>query len=138
MPVAFNYMQANFLIKETVYPYTHKVGTCQQSSKAKTTVKAKGHAGVTHGDPTALKASIAKGPTSVSICSKSDGFMNYKTGVITGTACGTNLDHGVLAVGYGVENNKPYYLVKNSWAASWGDKGYVKIGIAAGDGVCGI
>jgi len=62
----------------------------------------------------------------------------YHTGVITGTKCGTNLDHGVLAVGYGVENGTEYYLVKNSWGATWGDAGYVKIGVEDGAGVCGI
>lgn len=62
----------------------------------------------------------------------------YTSGVITGSACGTNLDHGVLAVGYGTENGTPYFLVKNSWGASWGDAGYVKIGQESGAGVCGI
>ena len=62
----------------------------------------------------------------------------YTSGVLTGSACGTNLDHGVLAVGYGTENGTPYYLVKNSWGDSWGDAGYVRIGMAEGAGVCGI
>ena len=65
-------------------------------------------------------------------------FQQYKTGVITGTACGTQLDHGVLAVGFGVENGQQYFLVKNSWGATWGDNGYIKIGWADGMGVCGI
>ena len=50
--------------------------------------------------------------------------------------CGTSLDHGVLAVGYGTENGTEYFLVKNSWGASWGDKGYVKIAMA--DNICGV
>ena len=62
----------------------------------------------------------------------------YTGGVITGSACGTSLDHGVLVVGYGTENGQEYYLVKNSWGPSWGVNGYVKIGIEAGNGVCGI
>lgn len=62
----------------------------------------------------------------------------YTGGVITGSACGTSLDHGVLAVGYGTENGQEYYLVKNSWGPSWGVDGYVKLGVEDGNGVCGI
>jgi len=65
-------------------------------------------------------------------------FQSYKSGVLSGPACGTNLDHGVLAVGTGTENGKAYYLVKNSWGASWGAKGYIKIAQEDGAGVCGI
>jgi KDEL-tailed cysteine endopeptidase len=58
--------------------------------------------------------------------------------VITDPKCGTEIDHGVLAVGYGKEGDQEYFIVKNSWGAQWGDNGYVKIGIAEGEGICGI
>jgi len=62
----------------------------------------------------------------------------YRSGVLVGESCGTQLDHGVLVVGYGALNGTPYYLVKNSWGPSWGEMGYIKIGIEDGKGVCGI
>ena len=57
---------------------------------------------------------------SVSVAVEADqaGWQHYATGIFTGP-CGTNLDHGVLAVGY----TDKYYIVKNSWGTTWGDEG---------------
>jgi C1A family cysteine protease len=87
-------------------------------------------------DPTELKAALVLGPVSVAIEADQFAFQAYTSGVITSN-CGTNLDHGVLAVGYGTLNGTEYFLVKNSWGAAWGDKGYVRIG-ASKSNVCGI
>ena len=65
-------------------------------------------------------------------------FHGYTGGIITSEKCGTKLDHGVLAVGYGSEAGQDYYIVKNSWGAAWGEAGYVRIGIKDGVGMCGI
>jgi C1A family cysteine protease len=80
-------------------------------------------------------------PVSIAIEADQKSFQLYKSGVFTDT-CGTNLDHGVLAVGYGTENNIDYYLVKNSWGTTWGDNGYIKLARGSeynnGKGQCGL
>jgi len=76
---------------------------------------------------------VNAGPVSVAIEADQAVFQSYRGGIITG-GCGSNLDHGVLVVGYG-DN---YWIVKNSWGGAWGEGGYVRLGRVSGDGVCGI
>jgi C1A family cysteine protease len=96
------------------------------------------------GDEKALLAAIAMQPVSVAIEGSSFAFQFYKTGVIADDSCGRNgdVDHGVLAVGYGtdLDTQEPYFLVKNSWGPTWGDEGFVKIGRKTKNefGICSI
>merc|ERR1711971_596827 len=88
----------------------------------------------------ALEAAVARQPISVAIEADQRVFQLYKSGVLGDDACGQNLDHAVLAVGYGVEGDKKYWKVKNSWSASWGEEGYIRQarGVESGFGECGI
>jgi len=55
------------------------------------------------------------------------------------SCCGTLLDHAVIAVGYGSENGKDYWILRNSWGTGWGESGYMRIAASAsGEGVCGV
>ena len=60
--------------------------------------------------------------------------MTYSSGVLDSTDCGTNPNHDVLAVGYGNDSTTglDYWLVKNSWNTTWGEKGYARIAIVEG------
>lgn len=127
MDYGFEYIQTSPLMLEKDYGYTASVGTCQyDQSKTHGTVTA--FTDVTPdstGDQ--LKAALMTGPVSVAIEADQYAFQGYTGGVIT-SGCGSNLDHGVLAVGYGTDDNgQEYFLVKNSWASTWGVDGYVKI-----------
>merc|ERR1712232_510306 len=86
----------------------------------------------------ALMSAVAQQPVSVAIEADQSAFQLYKSGVLNGQ-CGAHLDHGVLIVGYGTDSGSDYWIVKNSWGANWGEKGYIRIkrGVT-GPGECGI
>lgn len=129
------------------YPYvsgtTQKGGDCQAKQCA-SVVRASGCATVPSGNQSALLAAVAKGPVAVAIEADTRYFQSYAGGVLTSaSACGTNLDHGVLLVGYGTDPvDGDYWLVKNSWGEQWGEQGYIRLGRSSSDtqgaGVCGI
>jgi C1A family cysteine protease len=89
----------------------------------------------------AMMTAVSKQPVSVAIEADQKDFQLYKSGVFT-ASCGTNLDHGVLVVGYGTMDGQDYYKVKNSWASTWGADGYIYLGRGSsynnGDGQCGV
>jgi len=88
----------------------------------------------------ALEAAVAGQPVSVAIEADQAVFQHYTGGVLTNDACGSQLDHGVLAVGYGVDKGQKYWKVKNSWGTVFGEDGYIRIekGKAGDGGECGI
>ena len=100
----------------------------------------KSYVDVTKYSNTALMTAVAQQPVSVAIEADTFAFQYYKSGIISGTACGTNLDHAVLIVGYGTSSGVGYWIVKNSWGTSWGELGYFRVAqtTATGPGVCGI
>jgi C1A family cysteine protease len=92
-------------------------------------------------DQISLKGAVAQQPISVAIEADTRYFQSYSDGILDSPSCGTNLDHGVLIVGYGEENDKKYWILKNSWSATWGEQGYVRIlrSDSTNDaGICGI
>lgn len=86
-------------------------------------------------------AAVAQQPVSVAIEADTQVFQSYTSGIISSKECGTNLDHGVLVVGYGSEGGKDYWILKNSWGSDWGEQGFFRILRSAnenGPGICGL
>jgi KDEL-tailed cysteine endopeptidase len=138
MNLSFFYVKDNGIALESKYPYKGVGGSCKYNASTDSAWTISDCTEVTVDKELSLKASIAKTPVSVAIQANHLSFQLYKSGVYTGN-CGTNLDHGVLAVGYGALNGKNHYKVKNSWGGSWGSSGYIYIERTGdGKGKCGI
>jgi C1A family cysteine protease len=146
MDNAFTWIADNGgLCSEQDYPYvsgtTKKNGACQKSCTLIKNSNIHEFVDIIKSSDEEMMLAVSQQPVSIAIEADQREFQLYKSGVFTGT-CGTNLDHGVLLVGYGSQNGDDYYLVKNSWSTSWGDAGYIKLGRGkqynSGDGQCGL
>ena len=141
MDQAFDYVKENKGIDtEKSYPYKAEDEQCEYKKKSEG-AKLTGYTDIKSGSESALKTAVANvGPISVAIDASSSSFQFYSSGVYDDNQCGNqreNLDHGVTAVGYGTQDGKDYWLVKNSWDTTWGDKGYILMSRNK-DNQCGI
>lgn len=141
MDYGFEYIVKNKgITTETAYPYTATGPNACVAAGKPVAATILGYKDVPVNSETALETAIAQTPVSVAVEADQSVFQFYSGGVMD-SACGTQLDHGVLAVGYGTLGGKDYYLVKNSWGASWGANGYILLGRGAKfnpAGQCGI
>lgn len=138
MDGAFKYVIEHGQCSLASYPYTAKDGSCLTCSSV---AKISSCADVKPNDQVSLKGAVAQQPVAIAIEADTRYFQSYSGGILTSSSCGTNLDHGVLIVGYGSDNGIKYWLVKNSWGTTWGDNGYVKIARSENTndpGICGI
>nr|ACG38044.1 vignain precursor [Zea mays] len=139
MDYAFQYIAKHGgVAAEDAYPYRARQASCKKSPAPVVTID--GYEDVPANDESALKKAVAHQPVSVAIEASGSHFQFYSEGVFSGR-CGTELDHGVAAVGYGVTaDGTKYWLVKNSWGPEWGEKGYIRMArdVAAKEGHCGI
>jgi len=138
MTTAIQWAEGQGVASESSYPYTGTDGSCKTSGLS-VAIPQGGVTGYKSVDQStdALKSATNVGPVSVAIEADQIAFQLYSGGILKNTgglfgSCGTNLDHGVLVVGYGAD----YFKVKNSWGASWGESGYLQI--SSEGNTCGI
>ena len=140
MTSAFKYVVSNGLCLDNNYSYTAQQGVCQNTTCGKKFF-IDGYYNVPQSEDQ-LKKAVMNQPVSVAIQANKRSFQLYKSGVYDDPACGDQLDHGVLLVGYGydIDSGLDYWKIKNSWSSEWGEDGYMRLlkGSNSHEGLCGI
>lgn len=140
MTNAFRYVQNNGGIdSEAVYPYVGEDQPCRYNATGMA-AQCSGYREVPVGNEHALAVALFKaGPVSVGIDATLSSFQFYSKGIYYDPNCNKDdINHAVLAVGYGVSaKGKKYWIVKNSWSERWGRNGYVLMARNRGN-ACGI
>ncbi|XP_069074634.1 cathepsin K-like [Pleurodeles waltl] len=127
MTNAFAYVRDNKGIdSEVAYPYIGQDEQCRYDTTGRA-AKCKGFKEIPVGSEKVLKKAVARvGPVSVGIDAGLSSFQFYSEGVYYDPECnGTDINHAVLVVGYGIQKKAKHWIVKNSWGEDWGNKGYI-------------
>ncbi|KAJ3670888.1 hypothetical protein LUZ60_008314 [Juncus effusus] len=139
MEAAFSFIMRNRgLTSERNYPYHRSQGSCNARMKAKSVANIRGYEKVPRSETSLLNA-VANQPVSAGVEGSGIDFQLYGGGLFTGY-CGTDLDHAITVIGYGMSQNTKYWLVKNSWGSGWGEGGFMRMQRDVGSygGLCGI
>lgn len=130
---AIEYIQ-NFggIATESSYPYKGVDSTCKSKITVVPDSKTSGFENIK--DENDMETAATGRPISVAIGVNTN-FQLYQSGIYD-SSCAFSLNHAVLVVGYGSENGEDYWIVKNSWGSSWGEKGYIRM--LKGKNQCGI
>jgi cathepsin L len=140
--LAYDYViasQGGLWMTENDYPYTGSDGTCK-FDKSKGICQIKSYIRpTTTGNEDELAAGCAeKGVVSIAIDASGWDFQMYSSGIYNPSSCSSSdLDHAVGLVGYGTESGTDYWIVRNSWGTSWGEKGYIRM-IRNNNNKCGV
>ena len=126
------------MLAET-YPYTGKDGNCEYSQRKASEALVDHFVSVEKESVSALKIALNLQPVSVNVdCNIV--FEFYSSGIFNSPLCGTNINHAVLAVGYGHDEptGLDYWLIKNSFGEEWGEQGYIRMAAVDGPGICAV
>jgi C1A family cysteine protease len=134
MNFAYDYILDHKINSEEKYPYKGVGQECNKSLMDHGDYTLKGCVQV-EPNVDGLVKSIRIQPVSIAFYVQDD-FFSYSSGVYNPEECNGSPNHGVLAVGFNLSAEVPYFYVKNSWSSAWGDNGFFKIAIGNGDGVC--
>lgn len=133
----FNYLkQQSGATSTSEYPYTAKVESCRENSKRKV-AQVSSYNRISKGNEEDLKHALATvGTISIAYNAGTQAHSYYRGGILDVPNCSNSPTHAVLLVGYGTENGKDYWTLKNSWGESWGERGFFRL--ARGKNMCGI
>ncbi|CAL5040155.1 unnamed protein product [Urochloa decumbens] len=124
---------------EVDYPFIGTDRACDAIRENRKVVTIDSYEMVPPNNEKALQKAVANQPISVAIDAAGPAFQHYTSGIFNGM-CELKLDHGVTAVGYGSEDGKDFWIVKNSWGPGWGEGGYIRMArnVLLPMGKCGI
>merc|ERR1712032_357879 len=113
---AWDYLKTKPQVLETQYPYLAKDGSCSSTKSSGGQVTVSTYSRVTPGSVAQHKAAAEQGVLGIALAAGSSAFQLYRSGVLTGTSCGTQINHAVATVGWGTENGQDYWIVKTPGA----------------------
>jgi len=137
MHYAMRYLMKNFIVAETAYPYTGKVGACKTASPVtKGVARLSWYNVIPTGSVAEHKKALFYGPISIALTVCNNAYQFYKTGVMS-FDCGAAVNHAVLLTGYDVDKatGKTFWKIRNSWGGTWGEAGYFRVARDDKDGV---
>jgi C1A family cysteine protease len=130
-----SYIGSTGIASESSYPYTATDGSCRASSVSKElpagTVAGYQSVGKNNA---ALQSALNSSPVSITVDADNT-WQSYRSGVLS-QSCGLfgQIDHAVIAVGY--DSSADTFKIRNSWGASWGEAGYVRISNSVSNPYC--
>jgi cathepsin L len=120
----FQYATTGGAVKESDYPYVARDGTCKTSVSM--AVRVSGYSDVENNNYDAMMSAIAGRPIAIGVAANE--WFSYDSGVFSFNDCGSDVNHAVLLVGYGTdEQGGDYWKVQNSWGSTWGEDGFIRL-----------